>query len=89
MSGPCLCGDSYCPHCGNPAEAARCDALEELCDKVIGLDMSQEEMEIFWKVGLAAVEAIRPALRDLSDVRASMQAMADADLMDIIEEDVN
>lgn len=89
MSGPCLCGDSYCPHCGNPAEAARCDAIEELCDKVIGLDMSQEEMEIFWKIGSAAVEAIRPSLRDLADVRAAMQARAEADLMDIIEEDVN
>lgn len=89
MSGPCLCGDAYCPHCGDPEGAARCDALEDLCDKIIGLDMSQEEMEIFWKIGSAAVEAIRPALRDLADVRAAMQARAEADLMDIIEEDVN
>jgi sarcosine oxidase delta subunit len=29
--GPCLCGDCYCPHCGDPGAAA----FEAFCDEAI------------------------------------------------------
>lgn len=29
MSGPCLCGDVYCPSCGNPGAAAYDDFMTE------------------------------------------------------------
>jgi len=34
MKGPCLCGDPYCPSCGNPAAAAYADAVGEAMDEM-------------------------------------------------------
>lgn len=33
MRGPCLCGDPYCPHCGNPGAAVWEAFMEEAHDK--------------------------------------------------------
>lgn len=33
FQGPCMCGDPYCPHCGDPSLAQ----LEDLCDEFLEL----------------------------------------------------
>jgi len=40
MTGPCLCGDPYCPRCGNPERAAAEEAEEKLLDELGDLDMA-------------------------------------------------
>jgi hypothetical protein len=65
MRGPCLCGDPYCPSCGDP-EAAR---VEEECEKLwTEMDekrMSLIELKLFKDVGFAAVEGHREACKDV------------------------
>jgi hypothetical protein len=34
MVGPCLCGDPYCPSCGDPAAAAFADAIDLLLEDI-------------------------------------------------------
>lgn len=62
--GPCLCGDPYCGSCGNPEQAAYEDACTELGDRLIEMKLSKEELELFEKVGRAAVERLRPMLQE-------------------------
>ena len=32
VTGPCLCGDPYCPSCGDPSLAAAEEAEQKLCE---------------------------------------------------------
>lgn len=60
-SGPCLCGDPYCPYCGYPG-AAELEAWQEhLCE--ITADFDEEQARIFETVGMAAVKAYDEALK--------------------------
>lgn len=55
-TGPCLCGDTYCPSCGDPSLAAYEEAIEDLCEKLFELKLSEYELELFKAVGFKAIE---------------------------------
>lgn len=57
--GPCLCGDPYCPKCGNPGAAAYEEALDNLIDNINDLDCDETELAIFELAGKEAVEHYR------------------------------
>ena len=44
--GPCLCGDPYCPQCGNPHLAALEDMAEQILEAVVEANLSAEQFEI-------------------------------------------
>ena len=58
-TGPCLCGDPYCPYCGNPAEAKYNEIFDSMIEKINDLDMNYAELLIFEKAGKEAVEHYR------------------------------
>ena len=58
-TGPCLCGDPYCPRCGDPAAARYADAVDRLIDKLGDLDCDANELAIFERAGKEAVEHYR------------------------------
>lgn len=58
-TGPCLCGDPYCPSCGNPAAARYADAWEEFIDAINDINPDETELEIFERAGKEAVEHYR------------------------------
>lgn len=60
MKGPCMCGDPYCPSCGDPAAAAFEDLMVEVTDELEKLDEIQ--VNLFLRAGRAAVEAYNAAL---------------------------
>lgn len=62
--GPCLCGDPYCPSCGNPSQAAFGDALDQLCEDLEEMGLDEHEFVLFVTTGKAAVEAYRNAEKD-------------------------
>lgn len=69
--GPCLCGDTACPSCGNPYQAAVEAAEEAAFDQLGGAKLSPEEYDLVVVVGLAAVEAARrESQRVISEVHA-------------------
>jgi hypothetical protein len=62
MSGPCLCGDPYCPSCGSP-EAAKVEAANEWAmAEFSNANLTPDEYKLVVKVGLQAVEAVRKAV---------------------------
>ena len=72
--GPCLCGDPYCGRCGNPElaklEAIQDDFMNKLCD----LGLTEEEYDLFFRVGLVAVEASRNVTKKvLADYKADQE----------------
>ena len=58
-TGPCLCGDPYCPRCGNPGAAAYEEAMDVFDEGISELDMDIDEIEIFYQAGKEAVEHYR------------------------------
>ena len=46
MNGPCLCGDVYCPWCGDPAAAQWDEFVEE------ALARFELELELYNEVGI-------------------------------------
>lgn len=58
-TGPCLCGDPYCPQCGDPAAARYADAWDEFIDVINDLDCDANELAIFERAGKEAVEHYR------------------------------
>lgn len=65
--GPCLCGDPYCPSCGNPSLAAWESAMEELDKELEEKKLDEIEFRIFKSVGFAAVDAHREAMKEIKD----------------------
>jgi len=63
MTGPCLCGDPACPHCGNRGALAFEDQIEELWDVLDKQNVTEFELKLFIKVGLAAVHGSRELLK--------------------------
>ena len=45
MKGPCLCGDPYCPSCGNPEQQKFYDYLDEFVEEVLS-KCSMETLEL-------------------------------------------
>lgn len=60
MSGPCLCGDPYCPHCGG-ADSALLELEEEIGDV---LDIKTEAEGRYL---LALIPAALAAFRDTQE----------------------
>ncbi len=60
--GPCLCGDPYCPHCGDPTVAELADLIDDIADTMSELIESPEEARIFELAGAMAVHAHREAI---------------------------
>lgn len=60
--GPCLCGDTYCPSCGDPVLAAIEAAAEWLMEELELQKLSADEYKIVAKVGIEAVKAAREAV---------------------------
>lgn len=61
--GPCLCGDPYCPSCGDP-ELGRIEAAEEAMMKALSdQKFTVEEYEFATRVAIQSVEAFREALK--------------------------
>lgn len=58
-TGPCLCGDPYCPSCGDPAAARYADAWDEFIDAINDINPDETELAIFEKAGKEAVEYYR------------------------------
>jgi hypothetical protein len=61
--GPCLCGDPYCPSCGDPGAVAREDWIDHL--DTITADFDDLEAGIFERVGMKAVEEFRAAQKEI------------------------
>jgi len=59
MTGPCLCGDPYCPSCGDPAAAALEEKIEQIMEQASELIQHPGEADVFFAAGKAAVEAAR------------------------------
>lgn len=61
MIGPCLCGDPYCPFCGNPAQAAFEEIVEAQIERfeneVAPLCESEGDFNVFFQAGLSALKA--------------------------------
>lgn len=55
MNGPCLCGDPYCPSCGNPHLALLEEAETWAINSMAGANLSPDEYRMVVSVGLAAV----------------------------------
>lgn len=61
MKGPCLCGDPYCPSCGNPAQAEMEEAIEKLSEEIIAHGLDALEFALFKKTGFETVINLRAA----------------------------
>ena len=62
MTGPCLCGDPYCPSCGDPAGQAEIDAVVSVLEKAEKKIETYHEARIFYMAGMAAVREHRKAV---------------------------
>ena len=65
--GPCLCGDPYCPSCGDPSLALWEDAIDKLSERLEKAGLDEYEFKLFVTVGFAAIEAHREANRGLQE----------------------
>lgn len=71
MTGPCMCGDPYCPSCGDPGAAAwedAMDAFSEWAEKE-GLDLSE----------LETLKAFLPIVRQVQKTAYDEHRAADQD----------
>lgn len=70
--GPCLCGDTYCPSCGNPYAAELEAASEWAGEALFKAKLTPDEYRIVVSVGLAAVHHARKAAKaQLADYQAA------------------
>lgn len=65
--GPCLCGDPYCPSCGNPGLAKLEAIQDDFMEKLNKLGLAEEEYQLFFDVGEAAVKAARLVTKKVMD----------------------
>jgi hypothetical protein len=59
MSGPCLCGDPECPHCGTPGGYAEEAAAEAAIEALSLASLTPDEYRLAVAIGIAAVLALR------------------------------
>ena len=46
-TGPCLCGDPYCPSCGDPEAALFADAIDEVFNDLCNFITTEEDLILF------------------------------------------
>lgn len=74
MTGPCLCGDPYCPRCGDPAAAILEELANNAADDMLSFVTTPEEVRIFELAGYMAVYAHREAhMTEMAEVMADQQ----------------
>lgn len=76
--GPCLCGDVYCPSCGNPGLAAIEAAADTMLERFSKAGLTPQEYEIVTNHGLALIETVRAAAASASKEILALQAEANA-----------
>ena len=68
MIGPCLCGDPYCPSCGNPAQAEMADMvadfIEKLKEEIDPFIENEGDLKVFRDAGLSALKAHKEAEKE-------------------------
>lgn len=89
MSGPCLCGDPYCPSCGDPSLAKLEGAIEKLCDKLYEMQIDEYELQIFQDVGFKAIESFREVVKDAISERTGNDDQYIAQLEEQVRELIN
>lgn len=62
----CMCGDPYCPSCGNPNRARVEEAEINLIDACVSAGLTVEEYAVVRDVGLRAVEVMRGVFKSIS-----------------------
>lgn len=65
--GPCLCGDPYCPSCGDPYLAEIENAEEQMMKAFSDAKFSVEEYGLACRVAITAVNEFREALKKAHD----------------------
>lgn len=75
--GPCLCGDPYCPSCGNPARAVLEEAEAAAIEQLAKVCTTPEDYRIAVEFGVAAVKlaakSADDAIRQLAEAEASYE----------------
>jgi len=66
---PCLCGDPYCPSCGNPSALALEGAVDDLLDAFNLEGFTFEEYEIAKEISIATVRTFRKLLKEITTQR--------------------
>lgn len=66
MSGPCLCGDPYCPYCGT-SDAKYGDECEDLGNMVYDLGLDETEMKYLKKAIPLFVKLMRRLKHEVKD----------------------
>jgi hypothetical protein len=61
VKGPCLCGDPYCPSCGNPGAAEFEEAENWASERLYKHCQTPEEIRLVITVGLVAMRQARRA----------------------------
>lgn len=85
MVGPCLCGDPYCPHCGDPSRMAVEEAEQDLMETLYELKLSAVEYKMIKQIALAIIPGHRKDVADqVEDAR-----MDDGQYIDYLEEKLN
>lgn len=65
MTGPCLCGDPYCPSCGDPGLAEKEAAHEAFAERLWNTDLAAGELDLLFEAGMAAVKAHRAVFAEM------------------------
>lgn len=73
--GPCLCGDVYCPSCGNPEAAILEEAEAQAIEAMAKANLRADEYGLCVRIGLAAVmecrDAINQTIKHLAESEAN------------------
>ena len=73
IAGPCLCGDPYCPSCGNPSRAEVDKAIETACDILADCETG-DEVRFIIMTGKAALQHAKPLIDKIRvDARLDIQ----------------
>lgn len=78
MSEPCLCGDPYCPRCGNPFAAQSEAAEQALMERLAFERLSPDEYALVGEIGLQAVKAVRAAVAAYQENQRFLAAEAES-----------
>lgn len=84
MKGPCLCGDPYCPSCGDPSLAEREAADDALFDKLEEIKAGPDFVLLLTKV----IQPLNDAIDKMVEDRVNNARQGDAEYISLLEEDI-
>lgn len=79
MSGPCLCGDPYCPSCGNPGLADWEAAMEAINEEVEAATKAGVRPDVIIAVVKALREGAERETQEIEQMRLQNEAETAAD----------